>query len=417
MATNQTVSSCMLAFRAAMGNLTQNQRTLLNVFFDPEKAGSFTNPQTLRKVLLNKPRKHRGRPVQVPKLKQINEFLQSKRAYTLHRPARKRYPMKKVIVGGVNIQLQIDLVDMTQWARDNDNYRYILLAIDCFSRFAYAQPLKTKHGETVAKALETILNQAEKRIDRKIKRIQADQGLEFYNKHVKAMLKERDVHLFSTKSPTKAQMVERLIRTLRGRQERINTYRGQRRWIDSFFKLVKSYNKTPHSSLPNDMNPSDVSVKNESQVWHHLYGKTLLTTPPHLVKKLRARKRGVDVKHLRDLNVGDAVRLSKRKRTFEKAYYQNWTDEVFFVARISQSTTPTTYRIKDSDGELLEGVFYRQELTPVRLDSDIYAVEKVLEQETRPDGKSYFLVKWRGYPDSHNSWIRADEVRAIAKAS
>ena len=394
-----------------MDSLTKNQKALLNVYFDPEKAGSFTNPRMLRKVLQNRPHKRRGRQVQVPQLKQIKEFLQSKRAYTLHRPARKRYPMKKVVVGGVNIQLQIDLVDMIQWAKANDNHRYILLAVDCFSRFAYAQPLKTKHGEMVAQALEAILDQAEKRVDRKIKRIQADQGLEFYNKHVRVMLEKRNVHLFSTKSPTKAQMVERLIRTLRGRQERLNTFRGQRRWVESFFKLVKSYNKTPHGALPS-MSPSQVNLKNEILVWEHLYGKTMLKTPIHLVRRLKNQR----VKS-QDLNVGDPVRLSKRKRTFEKAYYQNWTDEVFFVAHISKSTTPATFRIKDLDGDLLEGVFYRAELTPVKLDSGIYAIEKVLQQETRADGKNYLLVKWRGYPESHNAWIRTDEVKAVAEAS
>ena len=278
-----------MIFRVAMDSLTKNQKALLNVYFDPEKAGSFTNPSMLRKVLQNRPHKRRGRQVQVPQLKQIKEFLQSKRAYTLHRPARNRYPMKKVVVGGVNIQLQIDLVDMIQWAKANDNHRYILLAVDCFSRFAYAQPLKTKHGETVAQALETILDQAEKRVDRKIKRIQADQGLEFYNKHVRAMLEERNVHLFSTKSPTKAQMVERLIRTLRGRQERLNTFRGQRRWIESFFKLVKSYNKTLHSAFPN-MSPSQVNLKNEIEVWEHLYGKTMLKTPIQIVRRVKNQR-------------------------------------------------------------------------------------------------------------------------------
>ena len=33
------------------------------------------------------------------------------------RPLHRKYPMKKVIVGGVNIQLQMDLVDMQQWER------------------------------------------------------------------------------------------------------------------------------------------------------------------------------------------------------------------------------------------------------------------------------------------------------------
>ena len=389
--------------------LTKKQKELVEkAYFTANRAGSFTNPQTLRKILLKQQHKRRGRSVRVPSTKKVKEFLQSKRAYTLHQPARRRYAMKKVMVGGVNVQLQFDLVDMQSWAAQNDNYKYILLGIDCFSRYAYAAPLKTKQGNVVSGALKTLLDEAEERIDRRIEKIQTDEGLEFYNKQVKSMLTNRGIYLFSTKSPTKSQMAERLIRTLRARQERHNTYKGTRRWIDSFFDLVKSYNKTPHSALPRDMAPADVNLKNESQVWHSLYGKDLLTTPPLLQRQLRARKQGKFIAE-KGLKIGDAVRLSKRKRTFEKAYYQNWTDEVFFVARVSKNTRPVTYKIKDDRGEVLEGVFYRQELTPVRLDAGTFAIDRVLEQETRSDGKKYLHVEWRGYPQS--TWIRSDQLK------
>ena len=93
-------------------------------------------------------------------------------------------------------------------------------------------------------------------------------------------MKERDVIMFSVKCPTKAQMVERLIRTLRGKQERVNTYRGKRRWLETFPQLVKSYNGTPHTSLPKGMSPNDVKVENEKEVWQYLYGDELLKTSP-----------------------------------------------------------------------------------------------------------------------------------------
>ena len=103
--------------------------------------------------------------------------------------------------------------------------------------YAFSRPLKTKQGPVVALAIKEILNEAESRIDHKIEQIQADQGKEFYNKHVRELLETRYIQLFSTSSPTKAQMVERLIRTLRLRQERFNTFRGKRRWIKKFYKI------------------------------------------------------------------------------------------------------------------------------------------------------------------------------------
>lgn len=310
--------------------------------------------------------------------------------------------MKQVIVSGVNIQLQADLIDMQPWARQNDGFKYILLAIDCFSRFAYSQPLTTKQGQIVANALEKILDEAESRIDRTVKKLQTDQGLEFYNKHVRDLLKARHIQLFSTKSPTKAQMVERLIRTLRSRQERYNTHKGERRWVESFPKFVASYNKMKHSSL-NNLSPAQINLSNEKQTWLHLYGDTFFKT---------ASKQNLSLK------IGDPVRLSKRKMLFEKSYYQNYTDEIFFISHISKSTRPTAYRLTDIDGQPIEGVFYKEELSPIRFDEkdNLFAVEQVLKQEIRK-GKKYLLVKWRGFSNASNEWVRADQFKSIQNAT
>jgi hypothetical protein len=316
--------------------------------------------------------------------------------------------------------------NMQKWASTNDKYRYILLGIDCFSRYAYARPLKTKQGHNVCKAIEEILDEAEHHLDRKIKTIHCDEGKEFYNKHVGDLLKSKFITMFSTKSPTKAQMVERLIRTLRSRQERINTFKGSRRWTETFPQLVKSYNKTHHSSLPKNMAPADVNLHNERAVWLYLYEDEMINTPKSLQKEIRALKKGKPMilnTSTKSLNIGTPVRISKVKRLFEKAYYQNWTDELFFISSIS-STKPETFRLADSDGEIIEGLFYKEELQPIRFGSNIkgqkgqiFAIDNVLKEEIRKDGKKHMLVSWRGFPASQNSWVRSDQFASISRAT
>ena len=124
--------------------LTRGQRNLLEkVYFNPTRAASFSSAQSLRKHLLSQ---KQGQQIKVPMVKDIQLWLMGKRAYTAHRPLHKKYLMKKEIVGGVSIQLQMDLVDMQQWSTENDGYRYILLAVYCFSRYAFSRPLKIKHS-------------------------------------------------------------------------------------------------------------------------------------------------------------------------------------------------------------------------------------------------------------------------------
>jgi hypothetical protein len=56
---------------------------------------------------------------------------------------------------------------MQEWTKENDGYRYILLTVDCFSRFAYARGMKKKTGSETAEAVEEIIDEAEAHIDMK----------------------------------------------------------------------------------------------------------------------------------------------------------------------------------------------------------------------------------------------------------
>ena len=50
-----------------------------------------------------------------------------------------------------------------------------------------------------------------------------------------------------------------------------------------------------------------------------------------------------------------------KRKTFDKGYTPNWTEEVFLIDEI-RPTDPITYKIKDLNGEEIKGSFYREEL-------------------------------------------------------
>ena len=94
---------------------------------------------------------------------------------------------------------------------------------------------------------------------------------------------------------------------------------------------------------------------------------------------------------------GDKARILKKKGLFEKGFTPNWTEEVFTVSKI-QRTNPVTCKITDYNGEEIQGTFYEQELQ--KTSQEVFRIEKIVKR-----GKTKLLVKWRGYPESFNSWV------------
>ena len=119
------------------------------------------------------------------------------------------------------------MADVSLLEKYNKGNHFILTVIDVFSRYAWARPLKSKHGKEVAAALKDIF--AEGRIP---KRLQTDQGKEFYNTPVRRLLDKHGIELFSIKSAYKAALVERFNRTLKHRIWRYFTSKFTSKWTD-----------------------------------------------------------------------------------------------------------------------------------------------------------------------------------------
>ncbi|XP_065679094.1 uncharacterized protein LOC136093775 [Hydra vulgaris] len=103
--------------------------------------------------------------------------------------------------------------------------------------------------------------------------------------------------------------------------------------------------------------------------------------------------------------IGDKVRITKKKGTFEKGYTPRWTEEVFTVSQVKY-TDPATYKITDNHSEEIQGTFYEQELQ--KTNQEIFRIEKVI----RKQGNKSF-VKLYGYPNTFNSWVDNTELKDI----
>ena len=210
---------------------------------------------------------------------------------------------------------------MQAFSKFNCGIKYLLAVIDVFSKYGYLIPLKDKTGKSVASALKTIFK------ERKPEKMWVDKGKEFYNKDVKEL-----IELYSTENEEKSSVVERWIRTMKERIWKYFTDDNTNHYVNILPDLVEDYNDTRHFSIK--MTPVEASKKkNELTVWRNLY-------PEHL--EIR------DIKPI--FSIGDKVRISKKKKTFEKGYTTRWTEEIFTIVEVKH-TSPVTYKIADLSRE------------------------------------------------------------------
>lgn len=357
------------------------EQHLKRVYYDSSNAGSYGGVQRLWKVV-----KSHGY-----KLKDVKEWVKSQESYNLHKPVRRKFTRARVIARGIDAQWQADLVEMQEFARQNGGTRYLLTVIDVVSKFAWVVLLRSKTAVVVRDAFSAILA-----MGRHPRKLQTDRGTEFYNTKMAHLLAANDIIHFSThNNETKASIVERFNRTLKTDMWHYFTAKNTRKYTDVIQRLVSAYNNRYHRSIK--MKPSAVSNENVARVLTNLYGKTLVQRPKP-----------------QPLAVGDTVMISKSKRTFDKGYLPNWTYEQFVVDEV---VTPKVnhrfldssvrYKLKDEDGETLEGTFYASELQKTR-PREVTQIEKIIRRRG-----NNVLVKWVGYPDKFNQWIPAVNVHKI----
>ena len=291
-----------------------------------------------------------------------------------------------MIVPGIDAQFQADLVDVQNLSRYNKGYKYLLTCIDIFSKYTWVVPLKTKQGQELVKAFQTILSSG-----RKPNKLQTDQGTEFLNRVFQKFLRENNIDFFTVNSGLKASVVERFNRTFKNKMYKYFTAKNTLTYIDVLPKLVKSYNNTYHRRIK--MKPSQVTKANEAKVWDTLYGNDV-------DKRVRYK-----------FQVGDRVRISKVKRMLEKSYLPNFTEEMFTIYQRFARQVPV-YKLKDDAGEILDGTFYEAELQKVIKEDDVYRVEKVLRKRKRKGVVEYF-VKWKGYSSKFNSWVAESDISKL----
>ena len=194
-----------------------------------------------------------------------------------------------------------DLIDYKKHQWENRPYRYILVVIDCFSRYAWTRPLRTKTAEESANALNSILS----KMPYRPRFFASDQGNEFSiaNEFLRKVLVDKfKLKVYTLKGRTKSSIVERWNRTFKTRLERYFTASNSRNWVKVLQNFTNNINNTINRST--DYAPADIDFSNVEDVRKRLYPK--MSNP----KPCRFR-------------IGDVVRIAIEKNLFQKGYEQS----------------------------------------------------------------------------------------------
>ena len=167
------------------------------------------------------------------------------------------------------------------------------------------------------------------------------------------------------------------------------TAENTRNWIDMLDNLLLDYNNKFHSTIK--MTPVEASRQtNKMEV---LLNQNQLT--PTLEKP--------------KFKVGDQVRISRIKGLFEKGYLPNWSEALYVVQEVKK-TIPITYIVKDTNGEVIAGSFYTEELQ--KSSQEVFRIEKIIRKK-KIKGVPHGLVKWLGYDSKFNEWKPMSELERL----
>ena len=343
--------------------------------------------------------------------RQVGEFVANQEVAQINQRAKSERDVKTALYT-TRGNLGIDLKDNQNLAGNTKGkYQYIFVAVDLFTRYVYAVPMKKKETKYAVRAMKKVYKMVKKRGKTKMS-IRSDQGSEFINKDFKAYLKRKNITqvLSAAGTPHSNGMVEKANDIIGRLISKLTLADPSFDWAKSMNKITDAINNTPNKTT--GYTPVEVEgfIKDDDK-----------EALEELIQNQAATKGRARAVATQEFEVGDKARLYVFQEG-QKYKQRNWSKETYDVVKVNKPKTPYGIYTYKLDG--LNNVYKGNEILKVKSvenevkddREDMYEVSKIVRLTVR-DNQPAYEIRWKGLRPSENTIeFKKDIIKDFPKA-
>jgi len=243
----------------------------------------------------------------------VKEWLGNQKGYQLNKIKKVGKTIYLPIYSEMPFSFQLDLTFFPRYRKYNKSFYVLFTAININSRFAYAFYGRNKEKETI---LDMLKKMAEKTV---INSITCDLGSEFNNDIFKQYCYDNEIIIYFVKDDShKMGIINRFHRTIKDILAQYISDENELNWVDVIDDIIYNYNHSVNRGI--GIEPYKVNNAIEVDIINQKREET---------EKIKSKEKEV-------FNVGDFVRVLRKKKQFEDKLLNK--DIIFEVMKVKNNS-------------------------------------------------------------------------------
>jgi len=342
----------------------------------------------------------------------IQDWLRKQELQQLFKPTRLPIKTRSTTTTAPFKQIAMDLTSLFG-NETRQNFKWLMTAIDMFSKFGYAVPMKNKDTASIHAAFNVMLQKITDNGRHQIGSLRTDNGSEFKSAFIQDYLQRKNIkQVFSNAyTPQSNGQVEKWNGILK-RLIYMNLHKNQKYdWVGDLDNLVKNYNdayQTAIKTSPALAQKGALENAGDAEDLDGEFGKNAKGATLANIKKSKEKTLGkTEVK----FKVGDRLRIAltaiKPAQERAPAIVSNidrikWTKEIYTVRQVNIPKNGVSAPYYYVDGKYDGQQFYSQQLQPVDeveapTETTVRYIVSGLLYPLIKNNQPHYRVRWKYY--------------------